>query len=78
MLLRAHQAQFDAKVNGVDGWSYMASAALARGERMGRLLVEVHTVGNRLPAEPCALAQQFWGMQGDCQLVASVRHRSGW
>ncbi|WBB70778.1 hypothetical protein [Micromonospora sp. WMMD812] len=69
MLLRAHQAQFDAKVNGVEAWSYMSSAALAQGERMGLLLVEVHTVGNQLPTEPCALARQFWGMQGECQPV---------
>ncbi|RZU75808.1 hypothetical protein EV384_4376 [Micromonospora kangleipakensis] len=69
MPLRDHQAQFEDKVNGVDVWSYMSSAALAQGERMGRLLVEVHTAGSQLPAEPCALARQFWGMQGECQLV---------
>ncbi|MFI6262155.1 hypothetical protein [Micromonospora sp. NPDC051006] len=70
MPLRDHQAQFNDKVNGVEVWSYMSFAALAEGERMGRLLVEVHTAGNQLPAEPCALARQFWGMQGDCQVVA--------
>ncbi|MEU9507100.1 hypothetical protein AB0D32_12555 [Micromonospora sp. NPDC048170] len=53
--LRMHQAQFEDKVNGVDVWGYMSSAALAKGERMGSLLVEVHTAGNQLPAEPCAL-----------------------
>ncbi|SCG18639.1 hypothetical protein GA0070610_4987 [Micromonospora echinofusca] len=66
--LRTHQAQFEDKVNGVDVWGYMSSAALAKGERMGPLLVEVHTAGNQLPAEPCALARQFWGMQGECQV----------
>ena len=66
--MREHQAQFEDKVNGVDVWSYMSSAALAQGERMGRLLIEVHTAGNQLPAQPCALARQFWGMQGECQV----------
>lgn len=50
-------------------WSYLSSVALAQGERMGRLLVEVHAAGSQLPAEPCALARQFWGMQGECQLM---------
>ncbi|SCL54813.1 hypothetical protein [Micromonospora peucetia] len=71
MPFRTHQAQFEDKVNGVDVWSYMSSAALAQGKRMGRLLVEVHTAGNQLPAEPCPLARQFWGMQGECQVVSA-------
>ncbi|MGC1210995.1 MAG: hypothetical protein WA890_06980 [Micromonospora sp.] len=69
MPMRDHQAQFEDKVNGVDVWSYTSWAAVAHGERMGRLLVEVHTAGGQLPTEPCALARQFWGMQGDCQVV---------
>lgn len=69
MPMRDHQAQFEDKVNGVDVWSYSSWAALTQGERMGRLLVEVHTAGSQLPAEPCALARQFWGMQGECQVV---------
>ncbi|MGR6317550.1 hypothetical protein Q2K19_05175 [Micromonospora soli] len=77
MPLRAHQAQFEDTVNGVDVWSYLSSAALAKGERMGRLLVEVHTAGSQLPAEPCALARQFWGMQGECQVVAVGAARVG-
>ncbi|WP_406042405.1 hypothetical protein OG799_01780 [Micromonospora sp. NBC_00898] len=67
--LRTHQAQFEDRVDGVDVWSYLSSVALAQGERMGRLLVEVHAAGSQLPAEPCALARQFWGMQGECQLM---------
>ncbi|TDC39294.1 hypothetical protein E1211_04730 [Micromonospora sp. 15K316] len=66
---RSHQAQFEERVDGVDVWSYMSSAALAQGERTGRLLVETHTAGNQLPSEPCALARGFWGMQGECQVV---------
>ncbi|MEU4675668.1 hypothetical protein [Micromonospora sp. NPDC023737] len=69
MPLRSHQAQFEERVDGVDVWSYMSSAALAQGDRTGRLLVETHTAGNELPSEPCALARGFWGMQGECQVV---------
>ncbi|MGS2615632.1 hypothetical protein ACVCAH_14070 [Micromonospora sp. LZ34] len=67
--LRDHQAQFVDRVNGVDVWSYTSWAVLAQGERTGRLLVEVHTAGNTLAAEPCPLARQFWGMQGECEVV---------
>ncbi|MCW3814396.1 hypothetical protein ONA91_07985 [Micromonospora sp. DR5-3] len=77
MPLRAHQAQFEDKVNGVDVWSYMSWAAVAQKERIGRLLVEVHSAGNQLPAEPCALAREFWGMQGDCQVVTVGAARVG-
>lgn len=70
MLLRTHQAQFEDKVNGVDVWSYLSSAAVAKGERIGRLLVEVHEAGSQFPTEPCALAREFWGMQGECEQVA--------
>jgi hypothetical protein len=69
MPLRDSQAQFEERVNGSEVWSYMSSAAVAQGERIGRLLVEVHTAGNRLTGEPCALTQQFWGMTGQCQVV---------
>ncbi|HEX5541526.1 MAG TPA: hypothetical protein VFX60_08165 [Micromonospora sp.] len=69
MPLRYHQAQFEDKVNGVDLWSYMSSVAVFQGERMGRLLVEVHTAGNTLTDNPCALAQKFWGMPGECQVM---------
>ena len=66
--LRTHQAQFEDKVNGVDVWSYSSSVAVAQGEGTGRVIVEVHDAGNQLPTEPCALAQEFWGMQGECQV----------
>lgn len=66
---RSSQAQFQEKVQGVDVWSYTSAATVAKGDRTGRVLVEVHTRGNRLPTEPCALTRQFWGMQGQCQVV---------
>ncbi|MEU8070301.1 hypothetical protein [Micromonospora sp. NPDC048169] len=64
-----HQADFTGRVDGVEVWSYMASVDVAKGTWKGRLLTEVHTPGNRLPAEPCALAREFWRMGGECQPV---------
>jgi hypothetical protein len=32
-------------------------------------VAEVHTKDNGLPPEPCALAGQFWGMGGTCEVV---------
>ncbi|MEU7613642.1 hypothetical protein [Micromonospora sp. NPDC049204] len=66
--LRTHQAQFEEKVDGVDRWSYLSSVAVAKGNRTGRVIVEVHDAGTQLPTDPCALARDFWGMQGECQL----------
>lgn len=31
----------------------------------------MRTAGNDLPSEPCALARQFWGMGGDCEVVTA-------
>ncbi|MEU8185074.1 hypothetical protein AB0B85_13305 [Micromonospora sp. NPDC049044] len=67
-VLRTHQAQFEEKVDGVDRWSYLSSVAVAQGNGTGRVIVEVHDAGTRLPTEPCALARNFWGMQGECQV----------
>ncbi|MFR9778520.1 hypothetical protein ACL02O_21010 [Micromonospora sp. MS34] len=67
--LRSSQAEFEEKVKGVDVWRYTSAAAVTKGDRTGRVLVEVYTRGNKLPTEPCALTQQFWGMQGQCQVV---------
>lgn len=67
--VRTHQAHFDDRIDGVDVWSYMAIVPVHQGERAGKMLAEVHTVGNELPADPCAPARQLWRMQGDCQVV---------
>jgi hypothetical protein len=65
-------------VNGVEVWSYMADIAVAKGDRAGRLLVEVHTAANTLPLEPCAMAQAFWGMAAaECQVVTVGDRRVG-
>jgi hypothetical protein len=65
--LRDHQAAVEEIEKDV--WGYLASVAVAKDGGTGRLLVEVHTKGNGLPAEPCALAREFWGMGGDCRVV---------
>jgi hypothetical protein len=66
--LRDHQAQVEGDKSG-DTWSYLASVAVSKGGRTGRLLAEVHTPGNGLPAgNPCALAQTFWSMRGECHV----------
>ncbi len=62
--LRDHQAAWEDPE-----WGYLASVAVARGGGTGRLLAEVHTPGHTLPSEPCALAREFWGMGGDCDVV---------
>lgn len=61
--LRDHQAMVEGTA-----WHYQASVTVARNGRSGRLLVEVRTVDDGLPTEPCALARAFWGMGGDCQV----------
>lgn len=66
---RSSQAAFEEKVKGVDVWRYTSAATVTKGDRAGRVLVEVYTRGNTLPTEPCALTRQFWGMQGQCQVV---------
>lgn len=65
--LRYHQAQISTNT-GVGPWEYQAYAAVGKGGKTGRLLAEVHTIGNNLPTEPCALARSFWGMQGKCEV----------
>ncbi|MGV9370791.1 hypothetical protein [Micromonospora tulbaghiae] len=65
--LGTHQADFTGRAGGVELWSYMASVDVTKGTWRGRLLTEVHTPGNLLPTEPCALARAFWGMGGECQ-----------
>ncbi|MGC5032847.1 hypothetical protein [Micromonospora sp. DT229] len=73
----SHQAQYDQTVNGVDVWNYTSSMPLAKGDWSGHILVEVHTAGNQLATEPCALARQFWGMQGDCEPVTVAAAQVG-
>lgn len=75
--LQEHQAQVEGDNSG-DTWSYFASAAVAKGGETGRLLAEVHTPGNGLPAsDPCALARTFWSMRGDCQVVTAGSAKVG-
>jgi len=64
--LQDHQAAVEDKA-----WGYLASVAVRRHDRTGRLLAEVHTVGNGLPGSPCRLARAFWMMGGECQVVTT-------
>ncbi|WP_410822195.1 hypothetical protein [Micromonospora sp. 050-3] len=75
--LRTKQAQFEAEVDGVDVWSYLTSVAVAQGKGTGRVIVEVHEAPNPLPAEPCDLAQKFWGMRGECRVETVGAARVG-
>ena len=70
--LRDHQAAKEGPA-----WSYLASVAVASGGGTGRLLAEVHTAGNGLPDEPCALARAFWGMGGECRVVTAAGRKVG-
>ncbi|MEV6846275.1 hypothetical protein [Actinoplanes sp. NPDC051411] len=71
--LQEHQAQVDG-----DGWSYLAAAAVSKGDRTGRLLAEVHTPGDPVTATgPCVLAGTFCSMRDDCQASpSSMRPRA--
>jgi hypothetical protein len=59
----------EASIQDRGSWGYLANVAIARDGRTGRLLAEVHTRGNGLPSEPCALARAFWGMGGRCHVT---------
>ncbi|MGX7824062.1 hypothetical protein ACTG9Q_03130 [Actinokineospora sp. 24-640] len=65
---RYHQAQYADTINGVEVWEYMAGMPVGANGRYGKLLMEVHTAGNNDPASPCALAKNFWGMGGKCEV----------
>lgn len=67
--LRTHQAQFADEVAGKQIWEYMVSIPVGANGKWGRLLAEVHTAGNLVPGDGCALTAKFWGMGGECQLV---------
>jgi len=66
--LRSHQAAVEGDNSGKT-WGYLAGAAVAKDGGTGRLLAEVHTKDNGLPAEPCALARKFWDLGGACEVV---------
>ena len=74
--LRGHQAQVEGDNTG-STWGYMAHAAVAKDGRTGRLLADVHTKGNGLPSEPCALARKFWVTGGDCSVVTVGKAKVG-
>ncbi|GLW31610.1 hypothetical protein [Actinoplanes regularis] len=44
-------------------WSYLASVKITKDGAAGQLYVEVHEPDNRLPSDPCELAESFWGVK---------------
>ncbi|GGN81618.1 hypothetical protein GCM10010112_58280 [Actinoplanes lobatus] len=59
---RYHQAAIEG-----DHWSYLVSVPLVKDGGTGRIIVEVHEPNNDQPADPCELAQSFWGIGGSCE-----------
>ena len=47
----------------------MVSIPVGTNGKWGQLLVEVHTAGNSVSGEGCALTATFWGMGGHCQSI---------
>lgn len=74
---RSHQAQFAERVNGIEVWEYLALLEVSQGPATGRLLAEVHTPGNSLPTDPCALTKSLWGMGGTCQVLTANGQQVG-
>jgi hypothetical protein len=70
--LRDHQAAVED-----DSWGYSAHTAVAKDGRTGRLIADVKTPGNGLPAEPCALAGKFWVDGGTCAVVTVGKSKVG-
>jgi hypothetical protein len=67
---RYAQAQFEDRVGGKDLWTYMATAQVAKGGKVGQLIVEVHDPGlSPAGAGLCGLAATFWSESGTCEVV---------
>jgi hypothetical protein len=60
---------FSLTVEGRQMWQYLVDIALQQGKQRGTLSAEVDVPGLNRPTEPCALAQAFWGIGGECQIV---------
>ena len=67
----------EASVDPDKSWGYTGSAAVAKDGDTGRLMAEVHTKRKGLPSDPCGLAQTFWGMKGQCQVVTVGKAKVG-
>jgi hypothetical protein len=63
--LDSNQAAWDGKVNGVDVWRYTAIQPLVKGNRMGKLTIEVSAPGNEFTGTACELGN-LWGYEGTC------------
>ena len=63
--LDSNQAAWDGKVNGVDVWRYTAIQPLVKGNKMGKLTIEVSAPGNEFTGTACELGN-LWGYEGTC------------
>lgn len=64
--LSYNQANYDDTVSGTELWSYMADAQVAKGDGVGKLIVEVATPRPANTGDGCALTAKFWGQEGAC------------
>ncbi len=74
-----HQGQFAERVVTVDIWEYQAQVVLSRsdGTGAGQLIAEVHTPGNLITGTPCQITEQFWRMEGNCEVITVGTARVG-
>ncbi|MFD9705612.1 hypothetical protein [Lentzea sp. NPDC059081] len=49
-------------------WQYTAQTPVRKNGQVGWLLAQVSTPDPKSPQDPCALAQSFWGMGGQCEV----------
>ncbi|GAA0709006.1 hypothetical protein Drose_21570 [Dactylosporangium roseum] len=61
---RTAQASLISEQGAPHRWQYLASAAVARDGKTGRVAVEVHPVTSGNTGEGCALTQYIWGVSG--------------
>lgn len=67
-LLKQHQAAFVENISGAEVWSYLATAPLAQGDRIGMLEVRIYSPGWSTTGEGCGLTPAEWGAgSGSCE-----------
>ncbi len=56
------QAQIGSSAGQPEFWQYTSYVPVRKNGKVGKLIIEVSTPNPQDPAEPCALAKRFWGM----------------
>jgi hypothetical protein len=67
--VRWPQAQYASADGEPDYWEYLAMIPVQKDNGVGTMLVETQTPDGKPASEPCALAQTFWGMPGECTVI---------